>query len=158
MRIGELAKRTGVSPKTLRYWEEIGLLPRPPRNSSGYRDYPEEYVDLCRFILRAKAFGFKLSEIKEIIDIKLSGGRPCVCVTEKIKRKIEEIERRVEELRRRRRLLESLLKGGGEGEAFVCPIIESDVELEDEPPRPLVPNSEEIPKTCETEQYNERPL
>ena len=125
MRIGELARRLGINPKTLRYWEEIGLLPPPLRNSSGYRIYTEEHLKLCKFILKAKSVGFKLEEIKEIISLKLSGEAPCGCVEDRIREKIEEIDRLIEELRSRKRLLESLLKERREVPASVCPIIES---------------------------------
>ncbi len=54
MRIGALARKLGINPKTLRYWEEIGLLPPPKRTPSGYRDYSEEHLEICGFILKAK--------------------------------------------------------------------------------------------------------
>ena len=125
MRIGELAKRLGLNPKTLRYWEEIGLLPPPLRNSSGYRIYTEEHLKLCEFILKAKSVGFKLEEIKEIISLRSSGRTPCGCVEERIREKIQEIDRLIEELLSRRKLLEGLLKERREVPASVCPIIES---------------------------------
>ncbi len=153
MRIGELANKVGVNPKTLRYWEEIGLIPEPPRNSSGYRDYPEEYVNLCRFILKAKRLGFKLSEIKEILDLRLSGREPCGCVREKIRKKVEEIDSIIEELKRRKALLLSLIEKERREPAPVCPIIESDVELEDELSGLLIPNGEQIPSSRKAEEY-----
>jgi len=125
MKIGELAKRLGLNPKTLRYWEEIGLLPPPGRNASGYRTYTEEHLKLCEFILKAKSVGFKLEDIKEIISLKFSGRTPCGCVEEKIKEKIEEIDRLIDELQSQRRMLEELLKERREVPASVCPIIES---------------------------------
>ncbi|RLJ71326.1 DNA-binding transcriptional MerR regulator [Hydrogenivirga caldilitoris] len=125
MRIGELAKRLGLNPKTLRYWEEIGLLPPPSRNSSGYRVYTEEHLKLCEFILKAKAVGFKLEDIKEIISLKFSGRTPCGCVEEKIKGKIREIENLIEELNSQKKLLEGLLRKRRDVPASVCPIIES---------------------------------
>ncbi len=125
MRIGELAKKLGINPKTLRYWEEIGLLPSPLRNSSGYRVYTEEHLKLCEFILKAKSVGFKLEEIREIISLRFSGRTPCGCVEERIREKIEEIDRLIEELRSQRKLLESLLRERREVPASVCPIIES---------------------------------
>jgi len=125
MRIGELARKLGINPKTLRYWEEIGLLPPPSRNDSGYRVYTEEHLKICEFILKAKSVGFKLEEIKEILYLRYSGRTPCSCVEGKIREKIEEIDRLIEELRSRRELLEKLLKERREVPASVCPIIES---------------------------------
>jgi len=125
MRIGEVARKLKLNPKTLRYWEEIGLLPPPQRNGSGYRVYTEEHLKLCEFILKAKAVGFKLEDIKEIISLKFSGRTPCGCVEEKIREKIREIENLIDELSSQKRLLEDLLKERREVPASVCPIIES---------------------------------
>ncbi len=125
MRIGELAKKTGVNPKTLRYWEEIGLLPSPKRNSLGYRIYSNEHIQICEFIIKAKSLGFKLNEIKDILYLKFSGIEPCGCVQDKIKEKIKNIESMIEELEKKKELLEELLSRRRESPAFVCPIIES---------------------------------
>ncbi len=125
MRIGELARRLGLNPKTLRYWEEIGLLPPPGRNGSGYRVYTEEHLRLCEFIVKAKSVGFSLDEIKEILFLKFSGKTPCGCVEERIKEKIGEIDRLIEDLQAQRKILEELLRERREVPASVCPIIES---------------------------------
>ncbi len=125
MRIGELAKRLGLNPKTLRYWEEIGLLPPPQRNGSGYRVYTEDHLRLCEFILKAKSVGFSLEEIKEILFLKFSGMAPCGCVEERIREKLREIDRLIEDLKAQKRVLEDLLKERREVPASVCPIIES---------------------------------
>ena len=125
MRIGELAKKLNVNPKTLRYWEEIGLLPPPKRDSSGYRVYTEEHLRLCQFILKAKAVGFKLDEIKEIISLIYSGTSPCKCVEEKIRKKIQEIDELIEELKLRKNILQEILKKRSNTPAYFCPIIES---------------------------------
>ncbi len=125
MRIGELAKRLGLNPKTLRYWEEVGLLPSVPRNISGYRDYSEEHLQICEFILKAKRLGFTLEEVKEILSLKFSGERPCGCVREKIKKKLEDIENLIDELERKKELLENMLEEERAEPALFCPIIES---------------------------------
>ncbi len=125
MRIGELAEKLRLNPKTLRYWEEIGLIPPPRRNSSGYRIYGEEHLKICRFILKAKSVGFRLEEIREILSLRFSGREPCGCVEGKIREKIEEIDRLMEELSARRRLLEKLLRERREIPSSLCPIIES---------------------------------
>lgn len=123
MRIGEISKRLGISPKTLRYWEEIGLIPPPPRNSSGYRVFTEDYLRLCQFILKAKSVGFSLREIKQIVSIKYSGKSPCRYVEERLREKIREIDKLMEELRFKRKVLVSLLEGE-RGPSPFCPIIE----------------------------------
>jgi len=67
MRIGELAGQVGVNPKTIRYYESIGVLPEPGRKSSGYRDYDESYAGRLTFIRSAQRLGITLDEVKEIL-------------------------------------------------------------------------------------------
>jgi DNA-binding transcriptional MerR regulator len=69
--VGELARKTGVTPRTIRYYEELGLLPPIERTPKGYRTYAEGYVYGVRLILRARRLGFSLKEIKELSGIKV---------------------------------------------------------------------------------------
>jgi len=77
MRIGELAGLVGVNPKTVRYYEGIGLLPDPERRPSGYREYTDDDVDRLRFIRTAQRLGLSLSEISEILGFRERAERPC---------------------------------------------------------------------------------
>lgn len=77
MQISEAAKRAGVTPPTIRYYEEIGLLPKPSRSGAGYRSYPDSAVDELRFIRKAQAIGFSLAEIGEILQLSRAGQIPC---------------------------------------------------------------------------------
>ena len=69
--IGQLAQRSGVGVETVRFYEREGLIPEPPRRPSGYRDYPHEIVTRIVFIRRAKALGFSLKEINELLDFRV---------------------------------------------------------------------------------------
>jgi MerR family transcriptional regulator, copper efflux regulator len=71
MTVGELAKKAGVTPRTIRYYEEVGLLPQLERTSNGYRTYTEKHLFGVRQIRRAKRLGFSLNEIKELSGIRL---------------------------------------------------------------------------------------
>jgi DNA-binding transcriptional MerR regulator len=71
--IGEFARRAGVNPKTIRYYEEIGLLPHPPRNEVGYRLYLDEDLPRLRFVQRAKMLGLSLTEAKQLVDYANDG-------------------------------------------------------------------------------------
>ena len=75
--IGAVARRAGVSPPTIRYYEDIGLLVPPLRSSSGYRRYSDTTVEELRFIRKAQALGFSLEEIGDILRLSRSGKTPC---------------------------------------------------------------------------------
>jgi DNA-binding transcriptional MerR regulator len=81
VRIGELARHTGVPTKTIRYYEEIGVLPDPDRTANDYRDYSEEAVDRLTFVRDAQATGLTLAEIASILDLRSQGEANCSSVT-----------------------------------------------------------------------------
>lgn len=99
MLIGELAKRTGVNPKTIRYYEDIGLMPRAARASSGYRQYAREDVERLAFIRNAKTLGVTLDEIKEVFTFRDHGVAPCPYVLRLLDAKMKEIQGRIRGLR-----------------------------------------------------------
>lgn len=108
MRIGELGQKLNLSPKTIRYYEEIGLVPDPPRTHSGYRDYGEEAVDRLRFVQAAQSVGFRLGEIREILAFRDRGETPCQHVAALIERHAREIAQRIAALEQMRRQLQGL--------------------------------------------------
>ncbi len=108
MRIGELAGRAGVNPKTIRYYESIGLLPEPPRLSSGYREYTDEDVDRLGFVKTAQRLGLSLSEIAEILGFRERAERPCDYVLEVLDRQVADLDRRIAEMVQLRHELVSL--------------------------------------------------
>ncbi|RMD87435.1 MAG: MerR family transcriptional regulator, partial [Candidatus Dadabacteria bacterium] len=69
--IGKVATQAGVHVETVRYYEQRGLIPKPPRSAAGYRVYSEPYVERIRFIKRAQELGFTLKEIKELLFLRL---------------------------------------------------------------------------------------
>jgi len=71
--IGELAKELNINPKTIRYYEEVGLLPKPRRSESGYRLYSKFEADRLRLVRRAKILGLSLAEIKELVEYAIDG-------------------------------------------------------------------------------------
>lgn len=98
MRIGELAERVGVNPKTIRFYEAQGLLPPPARRPSGYRDYGAQDEARLVFVRTAQRLGFALSEIAEILALKERGERPCGYVLQVLDRQVSDIDRRLGEL------------------------------------------------------------
>ena len=75
MLIGELSADAGVPSKTIRFYEQAGLMPAPPRTPAGYRDYPPGALDRLAFIRHAQAAGFTLAEIRSVLAIRDSGAR-----------------------------------------------------------------------------------
>jgi DNA-binding transcriptional MerR regulator len=105
MRIGELAERVGVNPKTIRYYEGIGLLPDPERLPSGYREYTDDDFDRLRFIRTAQRLGLSLSEISEILGFRERAERPCDYVLGVLERQVSDLDRRMAEMAQLRREL-----------------------------------------------------
>lgn len=99
MLIGEVAERTGVATKTLRYYEDIGLVPPPDRTPSGYRDYDDDVVDRLAFIRSAQAVGLTLGEIRGIVSLRDDGEAPCGHVLDLLRARAREIDRTIRELR-----------------------------------------------------------
>lgn len=125
--IGELAAELGLNPKTLRYYEQIGLLPAPPRTPAGYRLYGERDLQRLRFIGQAKALGLTLREIAEILTVHSAGERPCELVLATLDRKLDLVDQRLRALREFRQDLVALRGEAAEtmySDAGVCAIIE----------------------------------
>ena len=112
MRIGEIAERAGLSTKTLRYYEDAGLLDAPDRTPNGYRDYGDAVLDRLRFIRSAQAAGLTLGEIKGVIAFREQGSAPCGHVLELIEGRAADLDRRIKELRTLRNDLRALAERG----------------------------------------------
>jgi len=97
--IGELAKQIKINPKTIRYYEEISILPRPKRGTNNYRVYSLDTVNRLSFIKKAQGLGFTLREIKEVLTISDRGNDPCEHVGELLKGRIVDIEKKLMELK-----------------------------------------------------------
>ncbi|MDL4770718.1 heavy metal-responsive transcriptional regulator [Actinomadura xylanilytica] len=108
MRIGVLAAQAGVTAKTIRFYEDAGLLPEPPRTSGGYRHYPEEAVLRLAFIRDAQAAGLSLAEIRGVLAIRDGGQAPCAHVTDLIDQHLAQVEQRLVELGQARDALRAL--------------------------------------------------
>ena len=124
--IGALARRMGLKPSAVRYYERQGLI-SPARQANGYRVYGPEAASALSFICRAKALGFSLDQIGEILEIRRRDAEPCKRVRNLIERNLMDVDRKVGELSRLRRELKALgaktIPSSASGR--VCPIIES---------------------------------
>ena len=97
MRIGELARKSGATPSTLRYYEEAGLLPEPGRTAGGYRNYTPDAIGIVQFIKRGQAAALTLAQVKRIIDIRGTGQAPCDHVRDQLDRSIHHLDQQIAE-------------------------------------------------------------
>lgn len=97
--ISALAKSAGVTAKTLRYWERIGLLPRADRTHTGHRIFASDVMRYINFILKAKTVGLTLSEMKRAIELAEHGENPCPDVMQWLDEKDKALERQIHSLR-----------------------------------------------------------
>lgn len=127
MRIGELARRAGVNVQTVRYYERRGLLPDPRGNEQGYREYGEATLERLRFIRRAQDLGFTLTEIAELLALRLGRGATAGRVKARAQAKIREIEGRLRDLERIRHALSHLAGecSAGSGSVGECPLLDA---------------------------------
>ena len=116
MRIGELAQLAGINPRTLRYYERIGLLTPSSRTEAGYRVYTLGDAARLVFIRRAQGLGLSLAEIADVIALRDTGAVPCRHVRALAESKVEEIDARVAELRKLRADLVRLAEAASEAE------------------------------------------
>ena len=121
--VGRTAHLAEVGIPTMRFYERVGLLPKPTRTASNYRLYPGEAVTRIRFIRRAQQLCFTLKEIKALLELRVSGGTSCAEVRSRAQAKIADIEARMRSLRRMSRALGTLAhecesKSGGD-----CPLL-----------------------------------
>lgn len=108
MRIGTLATTTGLTAKTIRYYEQSGLLPAPPRTAGGYRDYPPEAQARLTFIHDAQTAGLTLVEIRGVLTLRDSGQGPCPHTAAQIEAHLRHIDERITALTRTQAALRQL--------------------------------------------------
>jgi MerR family transcriptional regulator, copper efflux regulator len=110
LKIGDVATRSGLSVKTVRYYEEIGLLaPTVERSDSGYRLFDQSVINRLAFVKRAQSLGLSLSEIRDILNISDRGELPCEEVKQHLAMKVEEINHQITALEILKSELQQLL-------------------------------------------------
>jgi DNA-binding transcriptional MerR regulator len=110
LRSGQLARLTGVSADTLRYYERIGILPTSQRSDGGYRMFPPSDVGRVQLVQRALQLGFSLKELSEILRILDDGGVPCRRVLSLTEQKLRSLEQQIRELRRTQDYMQKLVR------------------------------------------------
>ncbi len=123
MNIGEAAERSGLPAKTIRYYEEIGLL-AAPRSANGYRAYGEREVRLLAFLARARSLGFTIEDCRALVDLYEDRARASADVKALAAARIDEIDAKMRELAAMRATLTRLVHACHGDERPDCPILD----------------------------------
>ena len=123
MNIGAASKQTGLPPKTIRYYEEIGLV-HPERRANAYRDYSAENIHKLRFIQRARSLGFSVEDCRQLMSLYEDKSRASADVKQLAQQHLAEIDRKIEELSNMHDVLSHLVKSCRGDARPDCPIID----------------------------------
>ena len=125
MKIGALAKATDTKVETVRYYENIGLLPRPARTTANYRDYGSDHLARLSFIRRARNLGFTLKALRELLELSDNEDQSCEAVDDIASRHLAEIDQKIDDLTTLRSELDRLIGACQHGTVGECKIIET---------------------------------
>lgn len=125
MKIGELAERTGCQPVTIRYYEQAGLLPQPPRSEGNYRVYTRVHEERLLFIRNCRALDMSLDEVRLLLDHQDNPDRDCGDVNALVDEHIDHVSQRIQALQMLERQLITLRQRCRESSAMAaCPILQ----------------------------------
>jgi DNA-binding transcriptional MerR regulator len=110
MQIGRVAKRLGLTPDTIRFYERNALLPRPVRTMGGFRQYGEDDVETLAFIRRVQGLGFTLNEIRSLLKLRGTRMQPCAPVRRRLEEKLADVRRKLADLQNLERELRLALR------------------------------------------------
>ena len=123
MNIGQAAHKSGLPPKTIRYYEQIGLV-APGRRDNSYRDYSDKDLHELRFVARARALGFTIEECRHLLSLYRDRGRSSADVREAAERHLDQIRAKIAELREMERTLNRLVDACHGDSKPDCPILD----------------------------------
>lgn len=125
LRIGDLARETNTKIATIRYYEQIGLLPAPSRTSGNFRAYASEHLGRLSFVRRARNLGFTLDEVRELLSLSDQKHRSCEAVDAIARQHLADVDRKIESLKALRTELNSIINQCRCGTIADCRIIEA---------------------------------
>jgi MerR family transcriptional regulator, mercuric resistance operon regulatory protein len=108
--IGALSKLTGVNIETIRYYERINLMTKPPRTASGHRDYQPQHVERLRFVKRARELGFGIGDIRTLLILALSGSSSCAEARDVASAHLAEVRAKLDDLAKLEKVLAGTIK------------------------------------------------
>lgn len=124
MNIGTVAERSGVPPKSIRYYESIGLIQPAERRPNGYRSYSPHDMQTLAFIKRARGLGFSVEEVRDLLDLWRDRSRKSAAVKEMAAQHVEALDRKIAELQSMRKALAELVRRCRGDARPECPILE----------------------------------
>ena len=123
--IGELSRQTGVKVPTIRYYEQVGLMPIPPRTAGWQRRYSPAQVSRLNFIRHARELGFEIEAIRELLTLSAEPDRSCLEVDAIARRHLADVERRITQLAAMRGELQRMISACGHDRVDQCRVIEA---------------------------------
>jgi len=123
MRVGDAARQSGLPAKTLRYYEEIGLV-QPQRLENGYREYNDDDLARLKFLCRARSLGFSIDDCRNLLSLCDDKNRPCRDVKAIAKAHLDDIEQKIVELEVMRKVLDKLVVDCHGDDRPDCPILD----------------------------------
>jgi len=124
-KIGQIAKRAGMGVETVRYYEQIGVLPAAHRAQNGYRIYNEEHLRRLRFIKRARELGFSLEKVRSLLSLADDERMACRQVRAIAEQHLSEIRRNIADLQAMQRVLETAVAPCPGDNSRTCPILDA---------------------------------
>jgi MerR family mercuric resistance operon transcriptional regulator len=122
---GALASKTGCNIETIRYYEQIGMLPPPPRSEGGHRLYGQNLIKRLNFVLRSRDLGFTLEEIRELLRVVDGGNYTCAQVEALAHEHVQDIRQKIADLKKLKIVLERMASQCSGGKIPACPIIDT---------------------------------
>lgn len=123
--IGELSRLTEVNIETIRYYEKIGIMPNPPRNSSGYRIYSAPHFERLSFVRRSRELGFSQPEVRKLLTLVDEHTYTCAEVKEMTARQLSNVRDRIKDLRKLEKALAMMVSKCDGGDIPECPIVDT---------------------------------
>jgi DNA-binding transcriptional MerR regulator len=110
MHIGSVAKKIGLTPDAIRFYERNALLPRPPRSAGGFREFADTDVQTLGFIRQVQGLGFTLKEVRELLELRQRRLQPCAPVRRRLEQKLVHVHRKLADLQKLERDLRAALR------------------------------------------------
>jgi len=129
IRRADLARLTGCNLETIRYYENIGVMPEPPRNAKNYRNYDQSHVTRLNFVMRARDLGFTLEEIRELLALVDGGIQTCGEVQAVASRHLESVRDKITDMRRIEQVLSETVAQCTGDDVPECAVIDALTEV-----------------------------